>query len=151
MAAAPVFSGCGSYFYRLPQPQKTVAAVIPCIFLPSDSSGFSQVFDDTFHLFRREAPDAGAIAQLDQFRFQHAMIIDPPPQLQDGRPAAQVGAVKCRQFADPVGSYREGCLFHNMNRFISLRYEKSMDVSSVCFFFYLCIPFSSANELSAII
>ena len=93
------------------------------------------MFDNTFYLAGRKASYAGTEAQLKQFRFQYAMIIDPPPKLQDRSPAAEVRAVKCRQFAYSVGPYREGCLFHKMYGFILLRYEKSIDAASYLFVF----------------
>ena len=81
------------------------------------------MFDNASDLSGREASYAGMIAQFEQFRFQYAMIVYPPPKLQNRRPAGQVRAVECCQFAYSVGSYREGCLFHKMNGFIYLRYE----------------------------
>ena len=93
------------------------------------------MFDDAFHLAGGETPDSGMIPQFNQFGFQYAMIIDPPPKLQDRSPAAEVRAVECRQFAYSVGPYREGRLFHKMDGFILLRYEKSMDSASYLFVF----------------
>ena len=81
------------------------------------------MFDDAFHLAGCETPDSGMIPQFDQFGFQYAMIIDPPPKLQDRSPAAEVRAVECRQFAYSVGSYNEGRLFHKILTFNTLRYE----------------------------
>lgn len=87
--------------------------------------------DDALHLSWREAPDSGMIAQLKQFGFQYAMKVDPPPKLQGCRPAAEMGAVKLGKFAYPVGSYREGRLFHKKICFILLRCGKSMSKTNI--------------------
>ena len=87
--------------------------------------------DDALHLSWREAPDSGMIAQLKQFGFQYTMKVDPPPKLQGRCPTAEMGAVKLGKFAYPVGSYREGRLFHEKIGFIFLRYGKSMNKASI--------------------
>lgn len=86
--------------------------------------------DDALHLSWCEAPDSGMIAQLKQFGFQHAMKIDPPPKLEGRCPTAEMGAVKLGKFAYPIGSYREGRLFHKKIGFILLRYGKLMDCAN---------------------
>lgn len=70
------------------------------------------MFDNTLHLPGGKAPDSRMISQLAQFRFQYAMIIDPPPKLQNRCPTAQMRVVKHCQLTYPISPYRKGRLFH---------------------------------------
>ncbi len=70
------------------------------------------MFDNTFYLAGRKASYTGTEAQFKQFRFQYAMIIDPPPKLHNRSSVTHMRAVKLCQLTYSVGSYFEGCLFH---------------------------------------
>ncbi len=118
VAARAILGGCCNCFEWLQQRFQIAVAATQ----NSYRSRFAQMQDDALHLSWREAPDSGMIAQLKQFGFQHAMKVDPPPKLQGRCPTAEMGAVKLGKFAYPVGSYREGRLFHEKIGFIFLMY-----------------------------